>query len=170
MLWSLIKILVFVAAIAALSLGAGYLMETGGGVQITVAGTEFTLGPLQSVIAALALIVLVWVFLKLLSLLMATLHFLNGDETALSRYFDRGRERRGYQALADGLMALASGEGRLAMSRANKAEKYLNKPELTNLLTAQAAEMSGVARDVLTQDILRSKFEPVSPLRLYCIL
>ncbi|MFT7596651.1 MAG: HemY protein [Paracoccaceae bacterium] len=146
MLWSLIKILVFVAAIAALSLGAGYLMETGGGVQITVAGTEFTLGPLQSVMAALALFGVVWVFLKLLSLLLATLRFLNGDETALSRYFDRGRERRGYQALADGLMALASGEGRLAMSKASKAEKYLNKPELTNLLTAQAAEMSGDTR------------------------
>lgn len=146
MLWSLIKILVFVAVIAALSLGAGYLMETGGGVQITVAGTEFTLGPLQSVLAALVLVGLVWVFLKLLSLLMATLRFLNGDETALSRYFDRGRERRGYQALADGLMALASGEGRLAMSKANKAEKYLNKPELTYLLTAQAAEMSGDTR------------------------
>ena len=40
-------------------------------------------------------------------------------------------------------MALASGEGRLAMAKAAKAEKYLQKPELTNLLTAQAAEMSG---------------------------
>jgi len=146
MLWSLIKILVFVAIIAALSLGAGFLMETSGGVQITVAGTELSFSPLQSVVAALVLVGVVWVLLKLLSLLVATLRFLNGDDTALSRYFDRGRERRGYQALADGLMALASGEGRLAMSKANKAEKYLNKPELTNLLTAQAAEMSGDTR------------------------
>jgi HemY protein len=41
------------------------------------------------------------------------------------------------------MMALASGEGRTAMAKAAKAEKYLNKPELTNLLTAQAAELSG---------------------------
>ena len=40
MLWSLIKVLVFVAIIAALAMGASYLMETDGGVQITVAGTE----------------------------------------------------------------------------------------------------------------------------------
>jgi HemY protein len=40
-------------------------------------------------------------------------------------------------------MALASGEGRLAMAKASKAEKYLHKPELTDLITAQAAEMSG---------------------------
>lgn len=143
MLWSLIKILVFVALIALLTYGAGFLMESSGGIQITFAGTEYTLEPLQSVIAGLVLLVLVWVFLKLLSLLVATLKFLNGDETAISRYFDKGRERRGYQALADGLMALASGEGRLAMSKAAKAEKYLAKPELTNLLTAQAAELAG---------------------------
>lgn len=143
MLWSLFKILVFVAIIGLLALGAQFLTQTSGGVQVTVAGTEYTLGPLQSVIALGVLVVAVWLFFKLLSLLIATLKFLNGDETALSRYFDRSREQRGYQALADGLMALASGEGRAAMSKANKAEKLLNKPELTNLLVAQAAEMTG---------------------------
>ena len=143
MLWSLLKILVFVALIALLAFGAGILMETAGGVQITVSGTEYTLGALQSVIAMVLLVVMVWPFLKLLSLLLATLKFLNGDDTALSRFFDKGRERKGYQALADGLMALASGEGRLAMAKAARAEKFLQKPELTDLLTAQAAEMSG---------------------------
>jgi HemY protein len=143
MLWSLLKILVFVAIIGLLALGAGFLLETSGGVQITVAGTEYTLGPLQSAIALGMLLVAVWVFLKLLSLLVATWKFLNGDETALSRYFDRGREKRGYQALADGLMALASGEGRVAMAKAKKAEGLLEKPELTNVLLAQAADMAG---------------------------
>ncbi|WP_406647186.1 heme biosynthesis HemY N-terminal domain-containing protein [Aliisedimentitalea scapharcae] len=146
MLWSLLKILVFVAIIGLLALGAGILMETAGGVQITFAGTEYTLGALQSVIAFGALVVLVWAFLKLLSLLVATLRFLNGDETALSRFFDKGRERKGYQALADALMALASGEGRQAMAKAARAERYLEKPELTDLLTAQAAEMTGDTR------------------------
>ena len=143
MLWSLLKILVFFAVIALLAFGAGLLMETAGGVQVTVAGTEYTLGPLQSVLALGVLVATVWVFFKLLALLAATWHFLNGDETALSRYWDKGRERKGYQALADGLMALASGEGRLALAKAARAERYLQKPELTDLLVAQAAEMSG---------------------------
>jgi HemY protein len=143
MLWSLIKILIFVAIIALLTMASGMLLETSGGIQITVAGTEYTLGPFQSVVAGLTLIVCLWLFLKLVSLLIATLKFLNGDETALSRYFDRNRERKGYQALSNGLMALASGEGRIAMAQAAKAEKYLHKSELTNLLTAQAAELSG---------------------------
>lgn len=143
MLWSLLKILVFVAIVALLAFGAGLLMETAGGVQITVAGTEYTLSALQSVIALGVLVVAVWLFLKLLSLLVATLRFLNGDETALSRYWDKGRERKGYRALSEGLMALASGEGRLALAKAARAEKYLQNPELTDLLVAQAAEMSG---------------------------
>jgi len=143
MLWSLIKIVLFVVIIAALTLGAGYLMETEGGIRVSVANTEFNLGPLQAVIAMIALVFLVWLFLKLLGLLMAVLRFLNGDETALSRYFDRNRERKGFQALADGLMALASGEARIAMTKAARAEKYLGRPELTNLITAQAAEMAG---------------------------
>lgn len=143
MLWSLIKIILFVGVVALLALGAGYLLESEGGVQVTVMGSEYTFGPLQSVIAVAVLVVALWVLLKLVSLLVATLHFLNGDETALSRYFDRNRERKGFDALSEGMMALASGEGRLAMTKAAKAEKYLGKPELTNLLTAQAAEMAG---------------------------
>lgn len=146
MLWSLIKIILFVGVVALLALGAGYLLESQGGVQVTVMGSEYTFGPLQSVIAIVTLVVAVWILLKLASLLVATLRFLNGDETALSRYFDRNRERKGFDALSDGMMALASGEGRLAMTKAAKAEKYLGRPDLTNLLTAQAAELAGDRR------------------------
>ncbi|MHA6324440.1 heme biosynthesis HemY N-terminal domain-containing protein [Roseivivax sp. CAU 1753] len=143
MLWSLIKIILFVAIIAILTLGASYLMEAQGGVQITVAGMEFTFGPLQSVIAAVILFVAVWLLLKIVSLLVAVLKFINGDETAITRHFDRNRERKGYAALGDGLTALASGEGRVALAKAQKAERYLHKPELTDLLQAQAAEQMG---------------------------
>ncbi|MGO4914644.1 heme biosynthesis protein HemY [Pseudogemmobacter sp. W21_MBD1_M6] len=143
MLWSLFKILIFVAAIAALALGAVALMDAGTALRIVVANKEYVLDPLQAVIAALILVLLVWVLIRVVGFLVATLKFLNGDETAISRYFDRNRERKGFNALAEGMMALASGEGRVAMSKAAKAEKYLHRPELTNLITAQAAEMSG---------------------------
>ena len=101
MLWSLIKIVLFVVLVAALAWGAGFLLESEGGIQLTVAGTEYTLGPLQSVIAVLLLMFAVWVLLKIVALLSAVWHFLNGDETALSRYFDRNRERKGYEALSE---------------------------------------------------------------------
>ena len=146
MLWSLIKIVLFVCVVAALAWGAGFLLESEGGVRLELMGEEYNFGPLQSVIAIVVLIIAVWLLLKVFSLLVATWKFLNGDETALSRYFDRNRERKGYDALSEGLMALASGEGRVAMAKAQKADRYLNKPALTNLLTAQAAEMAGDSR------------------------
>lgn len=143
MLWSLIKIVLFIALVAGLTLGVGYLAESTGGVRIAFGETEYNLDPLRAAIAAGLLVVAIWIGLKILSFLVATLRFINGDETAISRYFDRNRERKGFEALADGMTALASGEGRLAMSKAAKAQKYLNRPELTNLITAQAAEISG---------------------------
>jgi len=143
MLWSLIKIIVFVGVVGALAWGAGVLLEADGGLQIRALGYELNPGPLESVLLLVLLVFVLWVFLKLLTLLVAVWKFLNGDETALSRYFDRNRERKGFEALSEGLMALASGEGRVAMAKAAKADKYLNKPELTNLLIAQAAEMAG---------------------------
>lgn len=146
MLWSLLKVLIFVAIVAALTLGAGRLMEMGGGATLQMAGYEISLSPLQLVIGLIVLLVALWLLLKLLSLLVATLRFINGDETAITRYFSKSRERKGYQALSEGLMALASGDGYAAMSKAAKAEKYLAKPELTNLLTAQAAELAGDRR------------------------
>ena len=143
MLWSLIKIILFVVLVAAATLGAGYLMEMDGGVRIAAMGYEMNLSPLYAVILLIALVFVIWLALRLFALLVAVLKFINGDETALSRYFNRNRERKGFQALSEGMMALAAGEGRLAMAKASKAERYLHKPELTNLLTAQAAELCG---------------------------
>ena len=143
MLWSLVKIILFVCLVAAAAFGAVALLEADGGLQIQFGGTEYLLGPLETVIALIVLVLIVWFFLKLVALFTAVWKFFNGDETALSRYFERNRQSKGYDALAEGMMALASGEGRTAMAKAAKAEKYLNKPELTNLLTAQAAELSG---------------------------
>lgn len=143
MIWSLGKIIVFIVAVAALALGAGYLIEAEGGIRVQAGGREYTLGPLQSVIGLTVLVLAIWVFLKLLSFLVALWKFFSGDETAISRYFARNRAARGFDALAEGMMALASGEGRLALVKAEKASKYLDRPELTNLLTAQAAELAG---------------------------
>jgi len=146
MLWSLVKIILFVVIVAAATLGASFLLDMDGGVRIAFGGMELNLTPIKSVIAAVLLILAVWLFLKLFGLLIATLRFINGDETAISRYFDRNRERKGFEALSEGMIALASGESRLAMAKAQKAEKYLERPELTNLITAQAAEQAGDRR------------------------
>ena len=147
MLTSLFKIVLFLMIVVAISFGATYLMDGDntiiGDLMITLGGVEYTLSAIEAVIVLTLLVVLIWVVLKLLSLLVATLRFINGDDTAISRYFNRSRERRGYRALSEGMMALASGDANAAMTKAGQAERYLQQPTLTNLLAAQAAEMSG---------------------------
>ncbi len=45
MIWSLVKVLLFIGAIAGITYGASLLLETGEGLRIAAAGYEFTLGP-----------------------------------------------------------------------------------------------------------------------------
>ncbi|MFV0300937.1 MAG: heme biosynthesis HemY N-terminal domain-containing protein [Paracoccus sp. (in: a-proteobacteria)] len=143
MLLSLLKILFFFAVVLAVALGAMQLSESGQSLRLEFAGTEYLLGPVQVIIAILVLMVLAWLAFRLLGLFVAFLRFLAGDETAINRYFARSRERRGYEALGEGMLAVAAGEGKLAQEKAAKAAKYLDQPHVTNLLAAQAAEVAG---------------------------
>jgi len=147
MLISLFKIVLFLMIVVAIAFGATYLMDGDntiiGDLMITLGGVEYTLSAIEAVIVLTLLVVLIWVGLKLMSLFVVTLRFINGDDTAISRYFNRSRERRGYRALSEGMMAIASGDADAAMTKAGQAERYLQQPTLTNLLAAQAAEMSG---------------------------
>ncbi len=149
MLWSLIRIIIFIALITAAAFAASFMIEAGGQVQLSFNGAEYTFEPLVGLIGLVLLILAIWIVVKLLALMVAVFHFFNGDETAISRYFTRNRERKGFEALADGMVALAAGEGRTASQKAAKAERYLDRPELTQLINAQAAEMSGDTKKAL---------------------
>ena len=143
MLWSLLKIFVFLGIAAAIAFGAAWVLETPGEVKIAFGNREFFVSPIGFVIGVIGLIVVALLILKLIGLLTALVRFLLGDETALSRYFSRGRERRGFDAYSDGMVALASGDSRVATKKARSAEKLLDRPDLTHLLNAQAAELAG---------------------------
>ena len=147
MLFALTKILLFMLIVVFIATGLAYLLDSKdiliGNVQATISGTEYTLTPIQVVLFLFALLITIWLILRIFSLLMSVMRFISGEETAISRYFNQNRERKGFQALSDGMLALASGEGQLAMDKANRAAKFLNRPSLTNLLAAQAAELSG---------------------------
>ncbi|MFC3057457.1 heme biosynthesis protein HemY [Paenirhodobacter populi] len=169
MIWSFVKIAVFLAIVGLLALIGARLADSTDGFRLIFAGTEYTFGPLQAVIAAIIVFLVIWLIIRVAGLLVAFLRFVNGDNTAIGRYFDQNRERKGYEALAEGMLAVASGEGKLALSKAARAERYLNRPELTNLLSAQAAEVAGdrtkaaeVYRRLLSDD--RTRFVGVQGL------
>ncbi len=143
MLWTLIKILLFVAVVIGLAFGFGQLMDSTQTVELRIFDLEFVLSPLMALGVLAALLVALWIVLKVIGLIFAVLRFMNGDETAIRRYFTRNREKRGLDALLGALIAQAEGDGKAAIVRAEKAHKLLNRPVLTNLLVAQAAEQKG---------------------------
>ncbi|MDB2407318.1 heme biosynthesis protein HemY [Jannaschia sp.] len=143
MLWSLFKILLFVGIVVALAFGVQWLMALSGEVIVRFDGQEYVLTPLLVLIGMLVAVVALYVVFKILSFLVAVLKFINGDDTAIGTYFARNKQRKGYEALSESLVALAAGESREATVKAQKAEKYLNQPEVTTLVVAQAAEAAG---------------------------
>jgi len=149
MLWSVVKIILFVALIAAITFGAGAVMDTGGSIKMEFAGQEVSISPIQAIIGLVLFVVALWVLEWVMGILVSIFKFFNGDETAISRYFGRNKEERGYKALADGMVALAAGEGKEAIDKAAQAERLLQRPQLTNLINAQAAEASGDTKRAL---------------------
>jgi HemY protein len=119
------------------------LIELPGSVTIAIAGREVYFTPIAFAGLLVAALLVLWLLFRLASLVLAVVRFVFGDETAISRYFDRSRERRGLEAMARGMTALAAGDAKQASARALKAERLLQRPELTRLLNAQAHEAAG---------------------------
>ncbi len=143
MLISAVRVLLFLLLVAAGIWGIFHLIEDQGGIAIQFAGQEYFFPPIHFTVLLLIGFLALWLVIKSAGFILAVLRFIDGDETAISRYFHRSRERRGLEAMARGMAALAAGEARVARAKAEKAELLLQRPELTRLLNAQAAELAG---------------------------
>ena len=149
MIKSIINLIIFIGIVSVFSFAVTQFAKTNDEFQIILSNIEITFSPIAVIIAAVVGLIVIWLVFKICNFLIATYRFLNGDETAISRYFDRSREKKGFQALSDGMIALALGENRTATIKAYRANKLLGKPEVTNLLSAQAAEQSGDRKEAL---------------------
>lgn len=144
MLLMLIRTLLWGVAILAVAFAFDWLRDSTGGISVDLNGRAYgPFAPLEFVGLVLAIGLLIWLLIKAFSFAVALVRFLSGDETALSRYWSRSRERRGFDALSEGLISMAEGDGGKALTRARKAERLLSRPGLTRLVMAQAAEASG---------------------------
>ncbi len=143
MLISAVRVLIFLILVAAGIWGVFHLIEDQGRIFVQLAGQEYSYEPIDFAVLLLIGLAGIWLTLKIVGFILAVLRFIDGDETAISRYFNRSRERRGLEAMAHGMAALAAGDARAARNKAEKAELLLQRPELTRLLNAQAAELAG---------------------------
>lgn len=132
----MIRALWFFLKLAALVAAAVWLANHPGHVTFVWQGYEVST---SMAVVVLSLILIVIVSVALYSLWRA----LVGVPGSLSLAHLSRRQRKGYMALTQGLMAVAAGDASAARKLAHKAEYLLKEPSLTLLLQAQAAQLAG---------------------------
>ncbi|MDJ0949883.1 MAG: heme biosynthesis HemY N-terminal domain-containing protein [Alphaproteobacteria bacterium] len=147
--------LILFAVIAVLSAVAAWFAETPGNVAIAWRGwrIDTTFAVLLLVVAVIAVVVaLLYRFWR------AIVH----TPQTLARMRRERRQRKGYEALTRGLVAVAAGDPEEARRQASAADARLDEPPLTLLLSAQAAQLEGreaAARDYFTAMLDRHETE-----------
>ena len=132
----MIRVLVFIAVIVALALGAAWLVERPGEVVMTIEGYRVE----TSVLAAVGLAAALALALMLVWWLLATLLRL---PAALGLAARTRRRARGFSAVSRGMIAVGAGDPRAARRNAEDAGKLIGDEPLVLLLKAQAAQMAG---------------------------
>lgn len=132
----MIRALIFFAKVALLVFIAVWLANRPGELVLQWYGWQ-----VQTSVAILIL------FIVIVAALSAIGWRLWGRVLGLPRGFRRGRSdrrmRKGYQALTQGMVAVAAGEPDEARRHARRADSLLEEPPLTMLLSAQAAQLNG---------------------------
>jgi HemY protein len=132
----MIRVVLFLLAVAVAALGFAWIADRPGEVIVTWLGYRVET---SFMVALLALGVLVLLLLLLLSLVRGILR--SPDQVSL--FFRHRRAVRGYLALSRGLIAIGAGDVRLARRSADEAARLSPGDPLTLLLTAQSAQMAG---------------------------
>jgi HemY protein len=132
----MIRVLVFLVILAALALGAAWLVEHPGHVLLTWQDRQYeTTLPVALVLLLLVMIVLA-VAWRLLSGALGLPRF-------LSFHARRRKREKGMTALSRGMVAVGAGDSRAAQRHAVDATRHLGREPLSLLLKAQAAQLSG---------------------------
>ena len=141
------RIVILFALIGASVWAAIWLADLQGHVRIETAGYIVDSPAIGLVVLA---VVAIAVFVVLLYRLWRVF---GGAPRRYLAYRNSNRRQRGYQALTQGMVAVAAGDPREARRSARKADALLNDPPLTMLLSAQAAQLEG------DEDAARRYFE-----------
>ncbi|HRE22270.1 MAG TPA: heme biosynthesis HemY N-terminal domain-containing protein, partial [Rhabdaerophilum sp.] len=135
----MIKLVAFFLVLLALAFGFSTLADTPGHFLLQWGETEYRVSLITGVIAlslfAIGLMVL-WSLFRLIFRLPGILGFASRMR----------RQARGQQAVSRGLVAIGTGDSRLAQRYAQESLRLLGKEPLPLLLKAQAAQLSGDAK------------------------
>lgn len=132
----MIRLLIFLALVTALALGAVWLAERPGEVVMTWSGLRIETTVAVAAIGVFGLVVLGMI-------LWSLARFIMGLPTAFS-FASRARKRaRGIEAVSRGMVAIGAGDAAAARRHAADAQKLIAGEPLTLLLAAQSAQLNG---------------------------
>src|SRR5690606_32018546 len=132
----MIRVLIFIAAVFLLALGAAWIDDQPGNVSVAWEGYRYD-GSLGKTVLLLAIVVLA------IMVIWGLIRSLLRSPKLAARFFRRRRRDRGYDALSKGLIALGVGDAVAARRFGNEAAKLLDGAPAARLLLAQAAQLSG---------------------------
>src|SRR5215813_2283465 len=132
----MIRIILFLASLAVIAAGVGWIADRPGEVSITWMGYRIET---SLMVAVFAVSVLALAIMLLWSIVRA---ILRSPEHA-SLFFRHRRAAKGYLAVSRGLIAIGAGDLRVARKSADEAARLSPGDPLALLLTAQSAQMAG---------------------------
>lgn len=132
----MLRVLLFLAIVAALAFGFAWLADRPGTVAIDWMGYQIELSAMTAMVAILTLVVLVMAIWWVLKLLVRSPQIMGG-------YFSSRRRDKAYEAHSSGLVAAGSGDARAALRYAGKAAKLAPDDPLTHVLAASSADLNG---------------------------
>jgi len=141
--------------IAILGIGAAWIADQPGNVTLTWLGREISMDIVVAIALVVAVVIALILFWSLVKLIMS-------GPQAFTDFLSLRRERSGYNALSSGMLAVGSGNVKLAAKHAVQANRLLADEPLTLLLKAQTAQLQGdeaAARRIFDAMLLRSDTE-----------
>ncbi|MBY6241793.1 heme biosynthesis protein HemY [Methylosinus sp. Sm6] len=133
----MLRLLVFLAALAAVSIGLHWLVEQPGHIILEwPLGHEYKITPAVGVLGAIGAVTAA-------VLASAVIAYFYRAPSLLARSSRSKRREKGFQALSRGIVAAGAGHVGAAKRASREAEKHLPKEPLTYLLRAQIAQLEG---------------------------
>ncbi|WP_306028612.1 heme biosynthesis protein HemY [Stappia sp. MMSF_3263] len=132
----MIRLLIFIALLFVVALGAAWLADRPGVITLDWQGYRIEAGLMTAAVALFALLaagIIVW------NLAL----FILRSPGLVGRFFRRRRKDRGYEALSRGMLALGVGDAVTASRQGNEAQKLLRQEPAAELLLAQSAQLAG---------------------------
>src|ERR1700734_3016417 len=132
----MVRLLIFLAALALVAGGLTWLSNNPGVVDVTWRGEQYEVSLLFALGAVLALgiaIAIVWGLLR----------FVFRIPSLVSVGAQSRRREKGFQALSRGMLAVGAGDARGAAKHAYDASRLIGREPMTKLLQAQSAQLAG---------------------------